>query len=151
MRICKGVGRTLFVRDMESAVYREMCEKMDMYQQFATRNDEVSNPRFVQLNTRLQSVENNIEKLLDSLMQANDAVMKHVNKRVAELDSQRNGIIKEISAIKLKQTPAKEVLGVSELLKNWEDVGFAEKRDVVEKLINRVKVTSEAITIEWRI
>ena len=87
----------------------------------------------------LVEIECQIERLVDSLMQANKLMKAAIDKRADELQRRHDEILKELSKEKPRAKPI-DFMGLS----------FEEKRIVANEFINRILIDEDKINIEWR-
>jgi len=149
-RGCEGPG-TLRVFDVEEFVYGKMCEKMDEFQTLTGGNPATVNPKLTALNVELLQLESEIEKLLDTLMNANATLLSYANTKIEELDARRQSIIKAISDISAESVSPEHIERISGYLHDWDNVSFEDKRLVVDGLISVMKVSGENMQVAWKV
>jgi DNA invertase Pin-like site-specific DNA recombinase len=150
-KTCEGVGGTLRVPDVEDSVYSEMTSKMSAFQTLTSDNPAKANPKLTALNVELAQVEAEIEKLIDTLAGANRTLLAYANNKIEELDAKKQSLIKAIADMSAEAVSPKKIEQLSDYLKNWDNIGFEDRRLVVDGLISQIKATSESIQIEWKI
>ncbi|QHQ60912.1 hypothetical protein Ana3638_09150 [Anaerocolumna sedimenticola] len=96
-------------------------------------------------------VESEIEKLVDSLTGANNVLLSHMNVKIAELDSRKQALVKEIAELTVETISPEQVRQISGYLDTWETVSFDDKRRVLDLLVMTVETTSEKMNITWKI
>jgi hypothetical protein len=99
----------------------------------------------------LARVEAEIEKLLDTLMGASDILISYANTKIADLNSRKQSVLKELADLAVGEVSPERMLRISKFLDDWDNAGIEEKRDAVDILITRVNVTQENVDIEWKI
>ena len=92
-----------------------------------------------------------IERLLDSLLDANATLLSYANSKIEELDAKRQSLMKAIADMRASSLSPEHVQSISGYLKNWDDVSFEDKRLVIDGLIAKIQATSESVQIEWKI
>lgn len=146
---CEGCGK-LSVGDVEDSVYKEMCHKMAVFNTLTRTNTSKTNPKLTAANVALAQVETEIEKLIDSLAGASSMLMSYANSRIEELDSKRQLLAKQIADLTVDTVSPKQVEHISNYLDNWADVGFEDRRTVVDGLITKINAIRGKIDIEWK-
>jgi DNA invertase Pin-like site-specific DNA recombinase len=146
---CEG-GGNVKKTDMEALVYREMVHKLRDFHTLSSREESKSNPKATALKVELAQVEAEIEKLLESLTGASDILISYANAKIADMDSRRQSLIKQLADIASAEVPSERMLKLSELLDSWEEIGLEEKREVLDSLIVQIKATKETVDIKWR-
>ena len=77
---------TLRTREFERFLYGEMVKKLSEFQTLTAKREKV-NPKLTALNMELARVEDEIEKLLNTLTGANAVLLSYANSKIEELDT----------------------------------------------------------------
>ncbi|WP_313370049.1 hypothetical protein, partial [Sedimentibacter sp.] len=112
---------------------------------------EKGNPKITALQVELARVYSEIEKLVDSLTRANNVLLSYVNVKIAELDSRKQALVKEIAELTVDTISPEQVRQISGYLDAWETVSFDDKRRVLDLLVTTVEATSDKMNITWKI
>jgi polyhydroxyalkanoate synthesis regulator phasin len=96
-------------------------------------------------------VEAEIEKLIDTLTGANRTLMAYANGKIEELDAKKQSLVKAIADMSAEVVSPEKIERISDHLNNWDNIGFEDKRLVVDGLITQIRATSESVRIEWKI
>ena len=147
---CMGAG-PLKKHELEEWVYREMVKKMRQFQTLKGGKEENYNPKLTAARAALAKIENEIEKLLDTLSGANPLLLQYANTRIEELDAERQRQMKLVSDLTDKSVSESQVDKITNYLNNWNDVDFDDKRRVLDTLVSKISATSEHISIEWKL
>jgi len=147
---CAGCG-TLRVREFEESVYDVMLYKMGEFQTLTDGNPMKANPKITALNVELAQLEVEIEKLLDTLSGANKTLLSYANRKIEELDTRRQTLIKAIANMSAEAISPEHFNRISHHLDNWDNADFEDRRLVVDGLISQIRATSESVQIEWKI
>jgi DNA invertase Pin-like site-specific DNA recombinase len=150
-RGCEGAG-TLHTADLEQAVYAGMVEKLREFRTLMKQDKSgAANPKITALKVELAKVNDEIEKLLDTLTGASDILISYANTKIAELDARKRLLAKQLSELIDDEVSPDEMLRISALLDDWENTDMTDKRAVADAMISRVSATSENVDIEWKI
>ena len=137
--------------ELEESIYGEMVYKLQEFKTMTSGNTIKSNPKLTALHVELTQVEDEIDKLLDTLVGANAVLLSYVNSRIEELDTKRQSLMRGIADTTAEAVPHEKIKRISDYLDKWENTDFEAKRFVVDGLISRIKVTSEHMKIDWKI
>ncbi len=96
-------------------------------------------------------MEAEIEKLLEMLTGDNATLLSYANKKIEELDTQRQTISKVIVELSVETISLQQIKKLSHYLDKWERIDFDDKRKAVYGLISTIKATSDRVQIEWKI
>jgi DNA invertase Pin-like site-specific DNA recombinase len=146
---CEGCG-TLRVREIEDHIFSEMRRKMADFHILMGDNPAKANPKLTALNVSLAQVEADIEKLVESLLGANATLMVYANKKIEELDAQRQTLNKQIADITAEAVSPEHMNRIYHHLETWESVGFDDRREAVDGLISYINATENRIETEWK-
>lgn len=146
-RGCIGCG-TIHAPELEALIYRQMCEKLKEFETLHSEN-QIQASRTCAIETELDKTEDEIQKLVARLTDANEVLSTYINEKILELDAQKKELLKQLS-IRKSETPSstKQIRGY---LKNWEKLSVDDKRLVVDALIEIIHATSERVEIKWKI
>ena len=146
---CPGCG-TLRTREFERFIYGEMVKKLAQFQTLTGKREKV-NPKLTALNVELARVEDEIEKLLNTLTGASAVLISYANTKIEELDAQRQTLSKEIAALSAETMSPEQIKRLSVYLNRWEEIDFDDRRQVADGLISQIRATGECVAIEWKI
>ena len=146
---CDGCG-TLRTREFESFLYGEMVKKLSEFQTLTAKREKV-NPKLTALNMELARVEDEIEKLLNTLTGANAVLLSYANSKIEELDTHRQALTKEIAALSAETMSPEQIERLSVYLNQWKEIDFEDRRQVADGLISQIRATDEHVSIEWKI
>ncbi|WP_242855973.1 hypothetical protein [Ruminiclostridium josui] len=104
------------------------------------------------LKIQLAEVEENIKKLVDSLLILNETAGNYVNEKITELDNKKKQLQNKINKLSIDNSQSK-INGedLSEYLKNWDNYGLEQKKGAAKALIEKVVITDEEIEIVFKI
>ena len=146
---CPGCG-TLRTREFEHFIYGEMGKKLAQFQTLTAKREKV-NPKLTALNVELAHVEDEIEKLLNTLTGASAVLISYANSKIEELDTQRQALTKEIAVLSAETMSPEQIERLAVYLDRWEEIDFEDKRQVADGLISQIRATDEHVSIEWKI
>ena len=96
-----------------------MVKKMAQFQTLTGKRETV-NPKFTALKVELAHVEDEIEKLLNTLTGASAVLISYANTKIEELDAQRQTLSKEIAALSAESMSPEQIERLSVYLNRWE-------------------------------
>ena len=127
-----------------------MVHKLSEFQTLTAQTETV-NPRLTALNVELAQVEDEIEKLLNTLTGASAVLMSYANGKIEELDTRRQGLIKEIAALNAESVSPQKIEYLSSHLGNWDNIDFDDRRQVADIILSQVHATADRVSFEWKI
>ena len=147
---CEGCGK-LKTHDFENFIFGEMAKKMGQFESLIGGNEDRIDPRITALQIELAQVDEEIEKLLDTLSGANPILLSYANSKIETLDTKRQNLVKEIADLSAEVMSPRQIRELSSHIHNWENISFEDRRKVIDGLITQIKATSEYVQIEWKI
>ncbi len=127
------------------------CQKKLAQFQTLTGKREKVNPKLTALNVELAHVEDEIEKLLNTLTGASAVLISYANAKIEELEAQRQTLSKEIAALSAETMSPEQIERLSVYLNRWEEIAFDDRWQVADSLISQIRATGECVAIEWKI
>ena len=95
--------------------------------------------------------DNEIESLMEKLVDANDTLLKYINKRIVELDNAKKQILSDLNTLTLSQNNITNSKTIVDHVDKWDKLSFDDKRSVVDALIDKIMVSDESVEINWKI
>ena len=145
---CPGPG-TLHTARIEELIYREMRDKLALFPSLRRRRAAAPDPEPAGWKVELARTEAEIASLLERLTGASEVMYRYISDRIGALDAQKQRLSERIAA---RCLPAD---GDPEEIRNhltmWEELSFQDKRRTVDQLIRVIRVTEDALEIEWRV
>lgn len=125
-------------------------EKLSEFKKLSDEEENKSVPKVSKNKIRLTQIGEEINDLLSKVGSANAILMKYINDKVSELDTERQTLQEEI--ISLTCTHTENKMGqITDHVKKWDNISFEDKQAVVDALIKVIKVANGNIEITWKI
>lgn len=144
------------VEDIEKDVQNKMLERLEYLK------TEISNSKLIDnksdennnlindLKIRINTVEKDIEKLLDSLIEANNVTMEYINKKITKLDEELKRLrFKLNEELSKSKTHNVNVLELEYVLNRFDDLDLDHKKEVAKAMIKRVYIYNKMPRIVW--
>ena len=148
---CVGCGK-IYTAELENVVYQQMVKKLASYKTLTGRKKaSMVNPKIAAMQVELIQINGEIEKLVDSLTGANNVLLSYVNVKIAELDSRKQELVKQIAELTTESISPEQVIQISDYLDTWDKVTFDDKRRVVDLMITTIAATNDSLNITWKI
>ncbi|MDO4339440.1 MAG: recombinase family protein [Eubacteriales bacterium] len=149
-KACPGCGK-VYTADVEAYVYQQMLDKLRENQTPIGYTQSNQNPRIKELSDELDELDEEIERLIDSLIGSGETLTSYINKRVEELETIRQEKMNEIIVQMGKTTSPEQLEKIVASISDWEHAGFEEKQFALDKLVTTVKATEMGTEIIWKI
>ena len=146
---CVGCSK-LKTGDVEQLVYDSMIEKLQGFKGVSGIGN-VNNPKLTAAKVELAQVDAEIEKLIESLTGANQALLSFANRKAEELEARKQALVLQIANLSATEIPVNKIAEISAYLEDWENTNFDDKRQVADSVISAIRATSDSVEIEWKI
>lgn len=147
---CSGVGG-IDADVFEPFILEQMKDHVKEIDSLSAQSRTRENPKIHELNIKIETLSEEIGKLLDKIADANDVLMDYINKRVKELDAQIKVYRQQISELSPLQNAEKiDTNKLRNYMDHWEELTLDDKRSVVDQMIVVIKATEDSCEITWR-
>lgn len=148
---CCGCGKILTAQ-VEQFIYLEMVKKMleirfSGIQNILQKRDE----QYRLLHQELDTVEQQIETLVNAVSSPDTALYIYINSKIQELDQKKQNLLKQILDLSPENITLHQLEQVSGWIENWANISFEEKRMAVDILIYRIQAANDKIQISWKV
>lgn len=141
-KVCNTKFRSPHVSDVEPVVEKQIIEKLKSLKK-NNRKNEPDKEQLRVFNEQLTEVEDKIIALTDSLANARGVSADYINKRISELDTEKNGIVKSIKNM-LECSRTTELPDC-----DFMDLDTEKKHEIAKLLIEKIIIKDSEIKIEW--
>jgi len=152
---CKGAGGTIYADVLEEYMLGAIKEKLSEFsslkeglRSFLTDTGEAQKNMTEKI--RLTQIEEEIDELLSKVSGASGVLMKYIDEKVSELDTERKALQKEIVTANVIDTESK-LKQITNHVKAWETLSFEDRQAVVDTLIKVIRIADSNIEITWNI
>lgn len=135
-KICDA--NNLILNQVESEVSVLIQERIDLLNNTKVESLKHDNN---DIKNKIAIIDEKIQKLVDSLTDMSGISAQYVNKKIADLDYEKNRLLETIIA---PNNISDEFEGII-----FNDLDFEQKRFIAKKLINKISMSSEKISVEW--
>jgi len=152
---CKGAGCTIYAEVLEEYILEAIKEKLSEFTVLKEGTmscvaDTGEEPQNIHKKIRLIQIEEEIDELLSKVSEANDVLIKYIDKKVSELDTERQTLQEEIAAANVTNTKGGQKQ-ITNHIKAWEKISFEDRQSVVDTLINVIRIADGNMEITWNI
>ncbi len=150
---CKGAGCTIYADVLEKYMLGAVRERLSEFSALKDGpllcvTDTEQEQRNLHKKIRLTQIEEEIEELLSKVSGAGDVLMKYIDEKLSELDTERKILQKEVTAAAVSNTEGSQI---TSHVKTWENLPFEDRQAVVDILIKVIRIANGNIEITWNI
>ena len=148
---CEGVGG-IDATAFEHFVLQEITDHVKQFETLSAPHTSSQSPRILELNARIEQIDQEIEKLMTRVADADAILMGYINKRIGELHAQSTALKREVSELApLENQDHLDTRQLRNYMQHWDELEFDDKRAVVDQLITVIKVTETTCEITWKV
>lgn len=147
---CKGTGCTIYADVLEEYMLNAIRDKLSEFKKLSSGKDAGANPQLSKTKIRLTQIDEEINGLLSKVANANSVLLKYINDKISELDTERQTLQEEL--LSLTVSKAGDKIGqITDHVGKWDKTSFEDKQTVVDTLIKVIKIANGNIEITWKI
>lgn len=147
---CKGAGCTIYADVLEEYILEAIKKKLSEFEILSCVTDTEEEQKFITKNIRLTQIQEEIDGLLSKVSGANSTLLKYIDERVSELDTQRKALQEEMMKSNTRNTEKNEKQ-ITNHVKAWESLSFQSRQEVVDTLIQVIRIAEGNMEITWNI
>ncbi|PYG86652.1 DNA invertase Pin-like site-specific DNA recombinase [Ruminiclostridium sufflavum DSM 19573] len=149
---CNERKRVIHLKDIEQIAETKLLDKIKTLNSDFDFEINSDSKQANELKIKLAKVEEDIRKLVDSLLMLNEVSGRYINEKILELDKKKKLLLKQINKITMESSSEKiNKRDIGKYLKNWADYKTEQKKNIARTLIKEVIITDEQIEIIFKI
>jgi DNA invertase Pin-like site-specific DNA recombinase len=126
---------------VEDIVYKEMCKRVKQLV-IAKHESTKPDPETESLRTEIIKVDEDINKLMDKLVDADDVLFKYIQDKISKLHEKKSELEKKIQT-KSRKRKAIDTKPLEEPMSHWGELTVQEKHNLAMMMIDVVYVSDE--------
>ena len=128
----------------------EMKKQLAKFQYLSDELEAVTQPSSQAEKVRIAEIEQEIGNLLAKVPEANKTVMEYINRRIEELDKEKQSLQQKLVEQSTNQTSGK-MDKITNYVAKWDELDNDDKQRVADILIDRIDIDEDVIEITWNI
>lgn len=147
---CNGI-HGIKANEIELLISDQIERKLEQFPVLTAPQENKSDPRIMQLRTRIAQLEQEIVIATQKAMEATGALMQYLSDMVSALDEER---LKKIAALREYENEHRllaQTAPVCNYFSKWPELSLEDKMTVCDALLSRITVSEHEIRIKWRI
>lgn len=145
---CSGTGCTIHADKVESYIFEQIKEKLSAFNTL-DNHVQTASPKAIENKIRLAQIDEEINGLVAKVPSANEALMRMINQRVDELDSERRSLSME--TVSMNVYSSSSYATIFDCVERWDQTTTEERQRVVDVLIDKITIADNAMDITWNI
>lgn len=141
---------TIYADVFEDYVLEEMKKQLAKFQYLSDELETVTQPSSQAEKVRIAEIEQEIGNLLAKVPEANKTVMEYINRRIEELDKEKQSLQQKLVEQSTNQTSGK-MDKITNYVAKWDELDNDDKQRVADILIDRIDIDEDIIEITWNI
>lgn len=129
MKLCYGRKRPIHVKEIESIVEQKLFDKIRMLKDQSVPDSDVQSAEIDGWKQRLADLDHKVDRLLESLLSANQHTMEYINDKILDLDREKKEIVCKMNRLLSEQgTKQKKGAEIVRLIDQWQTYPVAQKK-----------------------
>lgn len=151
---CTGAGCTVYADVLEEYMLGAIRERLSEFRNLSCITDTRENGRLafpeknMRKKIRLTQIGEEIEELLSKVSGAGSVLMKYIDEKISELDTERKALQEEI--VTANDTDTENRLEqITNHVEIWETISLEDRQAVVDTLVKVIKIANGNMEITW--
>jgi DNA invertase Pin-like site-specific DNA recombinase len=149
-KACPGPG-TIYGDDLERIIYQEIGKKITEFTPFHKKHKLYECENVLVLSREIDKITGEIDAYIDKIMTASEIVTDYINQRMETLHYRKQMLEQQLKQLTDHLESDIMVSRITPSLNHWDKFSFEEKQEIIDTLIEVIRVTQERVEIWWRI
>ena len=141
--------RSLNADEAEDIVFSEIEKKLEEFPVIEERENGYADREIIKLKKSIESINDEINLLIEKLIKANEASEQYINRRISSLDCEKQELYRKIT--KRNKEQENKSGGIKDYINLWNKLSIEDKRTVVDCVIESIHASENEIMIKWKI
>ena len=142
---------TIYADEFENLIKMYISRKLDDLNLKPNAKKSECDLQIHKLEAEIAGIDADIRKLVDMLMQVDEASMKYIQEKIKDLDRDKQNKLDEIQKLKSNSTNNLNLGELHNVMTLWDKLSFDDKRGVAELLIEKITVYPQSVEIIWKV
>lgn len=148
---CKKPMPTIYADEFENLIKMYISRKLDDLTLKPNAKKSECDLQIHKLEAEIAGIDADIRKLVDMLMQVDEASMKYIQEKIKDLDRDKQNKLDEIQKSKSNSANNLNLGELHNVMTLWDKLSFDDKRGVAELLIEKITVYPQSVEIIWKV
>ncbi|MGN1340317.1 MAG: recombinase family protein [Oscillospiraceae bacterium] len=151
LHICEGIAANPEIAEIEAYVFAQLQKKFnDIRNIVVAEKSPQSSPKANKLKMQLETLNSQIDNLVDKLAQTSAAISKVLEEKLERLISEREGVQRELDKLGGASKPKLQYADVIPLLDRFPELPLEIRHDIAAQFIEKVLIQEDNIEIQWK-
>lgn len=147
--VCEGISGKPEIAAVERAVYSELVKKFGEIRGLHPNGKPQSTPKANKLKMQLETLNSQIDNLVDKITQTTEAIGKVLEERLGKLISERDSIQSELDKL-CGSKPRQSYEEVIPMLDRFAEMPVSVQRQIAGEFIGKVLLWEDRVEIQWK-
>lgn len=148
---CEGVGG-LYAGEVENVISEAIKERLKTFEVLTDTSvsHRTENVQINELNIKVAQIQDEIDKLMNKLANADDLLTRYIRSRISELDAKKKNYhmqLQELEPLRHNICNPDQITGYTD---KWDELAIDDKMAVVDALISVIRASGNNIEITWK-
>lgn len=147
--VCDGIDGKPEIAAVEQVVYSELAKKFDEIRNICPTRKAQSSPKANKLKMQLETLNSQIDNLVDKITQTTEVIGKVLEERLGKLISERDGVQSELDKFGGSK-PQQSYETVIPLLDRFAEMPVSVQRQIAGEFIRKILLWEDRVEIQWK-
>lgn len=149
-QLCEGHNVKPEISEVEDAVYHELLKKFKEICGITFESKKAASPRMNKLKIRLETLNSQIDNLVDKIAETSAAVSKELEEKMERILAERVIVREEMDKLDADVKPRLSYENIIALLEDFSDMPLDIRREIARQFIVKVLLWEDRIEIVWK-
>lgn len=149
MNYCDIAANLGNAREVEQLVEARIFEVVRKYSALQVETHKKVSVEANRLKAQIQTCANQIEKLIDMVLQAEETAGRYLNQRMEALDCQKQELERRLAQIEAESGSLEEKQ-LASFLEDWPKLDARHKNELARLFIDHIAASREEVTVYWK-
>lgn len=145
-----GRKKGIRVEEIEEIVKNRIFTMAELKKKLFYEHISVNDKKENEIKIKVVKIEDQINKLLEVLISGTEITAKYINDKISVLDSEKKQLIKCMEDGQKASPKIEQIKQFYDIIEEWEGLYFDQKKEITFRLIDKILITQDEITIEWK-
>lgn len=151
LHLCGGIDGKPEIADVEEAIYAELQRKFDEIRDIVIDEKKPqSSPKANKLKMQLETLNTQIDNLVDKIAETSAAIGKVLEERLERLIAQREQVQQELDKLGGSSKPKLLYQELIPLIDEFSDMPMETKREIAGQFISKILLWEDRIELQWK-
>ena len=149
-RVCNATLPKMKVPKTEALVQDEIFNIIRNNRDIVIQQENENNTEKNQISIQIEILNQQTEKIIQTLLESNDITAKYLNEKLTDIDSKKQKLQALYNELIISNTGRLDAKQIYDTIKDWDTLSTNQRKDIANQFIDKVLVSNTSIEIVWK-